>query len=168
MKNLVYLFLVLIALTACTTTKYIPVETVTTKFVDRYVKDTVQIERLQRTIDSIQSSVEKTVRDCVIIVIDTTGNVRMRQEWHNTERTRNTERLIQMEEGKLIYKMKYDSLLAVIDSISQVPYPVERRLSRWEKFKSDWFGYLVIVSLAAMAVLYIILWWQKKKNKSNI
>ena len=162
------MFLVLIALTACTTTKYIPVETVTTKFVDRYVKDTVQIERLQRTIDSIQSSVEKTVRDCVIIVIDTTGNVRMRQEWHNTERTRNTERLIQMEEGKLIYKMKYDSLLAVIDSISQVPYPVERRLSRWEKFKSDWFGYLVIVSLAAMAVLYIILWWQKKKNKSNI
>lgn len=162
------MLLVLIALTACTTTKYVPVETVTTKCVDRYVKDTVQIERLQRTIDSIQSSAEKTVRDCFIIYIDNNGNVRLRQEWHSTDRTRNTERLIQRLEESLIYKMKYDSLLAVIDSISQVPYPVERRLSRWDKFKSDWFGYVVIVSLAAMAVLYIMLWWQKKKNKSNI
>ena len=168
MKYLFYLFLAFITLTACTSTKYVPVEKTTTKYVDRYVKDTLHIERLQKTIDSIQSSAEKTVRDCIVICIDTAGNVRTRQEWHNEERIRNLERLIHQTDGTLIYKMKYDSLLAVIDSVSQVPYPVEIQLNRWEKFKSDWFTEIIIVLLAALAVTITILWWHKTQNKSNI
>ena len=53
------------------------------------------------------------------------------------------------------YKMVYDTVYVErIDSVP-VPYPVERKLSRWEQTKIDWGG-TAILCLAIL--LFIVIW----------
>ena len=163
-----FIIFTMVLVTACSTVKYVPVENISKQTERRYIEDSEQVRRLTMVIDSIQHENTTNIRDCVVVYIDTTGNIRLRQEWHNKDRVRNTNRLYLSIDSTLIYKMLYDSVLNSRDSVTQIPVPVERKLSKWEKFKSDWFSVIIIVLLASSAVTIKIIWWQKKKNKSNI
>ena len=168
-RLIILLVAILIAsLYGCTTIKYVPIETTKTEYVEKVIRDTSDTYQLKHIIDSLVTDRTTHQRDCVIIVKDTAGAVINRQEYHNTTNTIRTHHKQKESDSVMFYKMKVDCLLNKSKDVVQVPAPVKRELTRWEKFKSDWFGLIVIVSLAALAVLYLMLWWQKKKNKSNI
>lgn len=169
-KRLIVLLIAIIiaSLYGCTTTRYVPVETTKTEYVEKVIRDTSDTYHLKHIIDSLITDRTTNQRDCVIIIKDTAGAVINRQEYHNTTNVIRTHHKQKESDSVLFYKMKVDSLLGKSEDVVQVPVPIERELTRWEKFKSDWFGLIVIVSLAALAILYLMLWWQKKKNKSNI
>lgn len=168
-RLIILLVAILIAsLYGCTTIKYVPIETTKTEYVEKVIRDTSDTYQLKHIIDSLITDRTTHQRDCVIIVKDTAGAVINRQEYHNTTNTIRTHHKQKESDSVMFYKLKVDSLLNKREDVVQVPVPVKRELTRWEKFKSDWFGLIVIVSLAALAVLYLMLWWQKKKNKSNI
>lgn len=110
---------VLCVLCGCTTTKYVPVETVRTERVTVH--------------DSIYLSIEK--HDST--VIERQGDTVTIGRWHTVYRDRWRDRW-------------RDSIR--VDSI-QVPYPVERKLTKWERLKIDWGGYMIGIILVFFILL---------------
>lgn len=139
MKNfriMVYSLIITIAITimmlfgSCTTTKYVPVETVRTEvqYKDRVQKDSVHI------LDSVFMSVK--------------GDTVFRDKW------------------RIVYRDKFVRDTAYInrtDSV-QVPYPVEKSLTKWQQFKMDIGGWAfgVIILLVLVFVCWLVLY--KKRN----
>lgn len=119
----------LVSLCGCTTTKYVPVETVRTEYRDH------DIERL----------VADTVHDTRFVFVKGDTVLDIRERWHTQrEYVHDTVRVIQT------------------DSI-RVPYPVERRLSKWEQTKMD-FGGIALGALAA-ALCIAAIWLARKFRK---
>ena len=58
-----------------------------------------------------------------------------------------------------VYKVKTDTIMKS-DSI-RVPYPVERRLSKWEQFKMDVGGLAMV--LIAVVIIFVIVWLVRRK-----
>ena len=58
-----------------------------------------------------------------------------------------------------VYKVKTDTIMKS-DSI-RVPYPVERRLNKWEQFKMDVGGWAM--SLIAVVIIFVIVWLVRRK-----
>jgi len=58
-----------------------------------------------------------------------------------------------------------DSII-ICDSI-QVPYPVERSLSRWEQFKMDTGGIAIgsLLIVVGVFIIWLIMWLRKQKNR---
>ena len=57
-----------------------------------------------------------------------------------------------------VYKIKTDTIIKT-DSV-RVPYPVERRLSKWEQFKMDVGGWAM--GGTVVAIVFIIIWLVKR------
>lgn len=72
---------------------------------------------------------------------------------------------------RLVYKDRWIDKIATdtvikTDSI-QVPYPVERKLSRWEQFCLDYGKIMFGVSLVMLcALLFVIVRWRSQRQKS--
>lgn len=113
----------LAVLCGCTTTRYVPVESVRTEYRDR------DVERV----------VTDTVTDTRVVVIKGDTVIDWRDRWHRqTDTVHDT-----------CYIERTDSV--------PVPYPVERRLSRWEQTKQDLGGYaLAAVTILCVAVVWLI------------
>ncbi len=122
---LIVVSLVMVLLSSCTTTKYIPVETIKTEYV--YKTDSVLMH------DSIH------VHDSVFI--HSKGDTVWYEKWH-------TKYVDVIKEV-----VKVDSFIKT-DSI-QVPYPVEKKLSKWEQTKLNWGGEAI---LGMIVVFFIIIW----------
>lgn len=58
-----------------------------------------------------------------------------------------------------VYKVKTDTIMKS-DSI-RVPYPVERRLNKWEQFKMDVGGWAM--GLIAVVIIFVIVWLVRRK-----
>ena len=58
-----------------------------------------------------------------------------------------------------VYKVKTDTIMKS-DSI-RVPYPVERRLNKWEQFKMDVGGWAM--GLIAVVIIFVIVWLVRSK-----
>lgn len=116
---------VLLAILSCTTTKYVPVETVRTEW--RTKTDTFLLR------DSVY------VRDSVFI--HQIGDTVWYERWHTKYIDRWNERIVM------------DSFIKT-DSI-QVPYHVERKLSRWEAFCID-YGKIMVGCTAGVCLFFII------------
>ena len=110
---------------SCTTTKYIPVETVRTEY------KTVTDSFIQK--DSI------FVKDSVLI--ESKGDTVWYQKWH----TKYIDRWHEV--------VRIDSFVKR-DSI-QVPYPVEKKLTKWQQVKIDYGGEAIIL---AIVVIFIVIW----------
>lgn len=93
-------------------------------------------DRIVETYDSVH------VTDSVFVAVrgDTTLVYKYRDRW----------RL------KLVHDTAY---INKVDSVG-VPYPVERQLGKWERFKVDFGGYLLVAALALIGyvVFRIIIW----------
>lgn len=113
---IIMLVLVVIAwLVSCTTTKYVPVETVRTEYITKH--------------DSVFKRDSVYLHDSVYIHAN--GDTVWYEKWH----TRYVDRI--KEVLKTDTMIKHDSI--------QVPYPVERSLSKWETVKMDYGGEAIIV-----------------------
>lgn len=114
--------------TSCKTVQYVPVP--------EYHHDSIYITNVQH--DSVFQ------HDSVYIKEYTKGDTVFleKTKWQTKYRE------------KLVYDTTY---VERVDSVS-VPYPVERKLSRWEQLKIDWGGEAILVLFLCLAILvYLII-----------
>ena len=120
--------ILLSSLAGCKSVQYVPVETVRT--------DSVYVDRYLR--DSIYQ------RDSVLINRWTAGDT--------------------VYQDKVVYKyiyrdkVKYDTVAVLRSDTVRVPYPVERKLTRWEQFRLDVGGWAIgiVIIVILIVVGYMI------------
>jgi hypothetical protein len=130
-------------------------------------KDSVHIKDslITRQVINIRDSV--AIHDSVVIIKDEQGNIkekliiRYRDRWHATQDNLTLQRQIDR------YKASNDSLRATRKERIEVPVPIERKLSRWEKLKMDVGGWAIgAMSTVLLGVIgYIVVWLLKKYRK---
>ena len=153
--------------TSCSHKVYVPVESVRTDTLylshrdSIHVKDSIVMHHVVNTRDSV------AIHDSVVIVQDKQGNikerliVRYRDRWHATQDNLTLQRQIDR------YKASNDSLRATKTEYKEVPVPVERKLSRWEKLKMDVGGWGIgAMSTVLLGVIgYVVVWLLKKYRR---
>lgn len=133
---------VITALCSCTRKVYVPTETVRTEYKDRVV------ENLR--VDTV------AMRDSVAVYVngDTVRITKYRDRW----RTRIIER------HDTVNVAKVDSVAVPVEVPK--PYPVERKLTRWERTKMDAGGIAIgILGVAALCGLAWLAWLAYKKRR---
>lgn len=149
MKSIVYILTILltIAIWSCKSPQYIPTESKT------QIKDSVNIRDSVVTKEVINQKDSVVIRDSVVTVVDDKGNVL------RTELYRQKEIYKDLQKEYRDLQSKYNSLLSQKTDSIQVPYPVEKELSRWQSFKMEIGGYAIII------LLVVILYFIYKKTK---
>lgn len=126
-KRLLFLiipYIILSLLAGCKSVQYVPMETVRT--------DSIYVDRYQR--DSIY------LQDSVFVNRWTAGDTVYQDKvvW------------------KYVYrdKVKYDTVSILRSDTVRVPYPVERRLSTWEKVRLNVGGW--VIALVVITILVVV------------
>ena len=157
----------IIALCGCTTTKYVPVETVRTEYKEA---DTTAI--YERLLQSLESRREKDVRsDSIVdrerevVVLKENGDTARHDRERIIYRSTNREKELEVENKMLrdsIYSLnsRFEAIKA--DSIPSI-VTVERELSRWEKVKMDFGGMAIgaIIVALCVAVVWLLRMFRK-------
>lgn len=161
------LSLTALCLTSCSHRVYVPVQSIRTDTIYMSRKDSVHIKDslIIRQVINIRDSV--AIHDSIVIIKDDQGHikekliVRYRDRWHATQDNLTLLRLIDR------YKASNDSLRATKTEYKEVPIPVEKKLSRWQKFKMDVGGWAIgAMSTFLLAIVgYIVVWLLKKYRK---
>lgn len=161
------LALTALCFTSCSHRVYVPVQSIRTDTIYMSRKDSVHIKDslITRQVINVRDSV--AIHDSVVIIKDDQGNfkekliVRYRDRWHATEDNLTLQRQIDR------YKASNDSLRATKTEYKEVPIPVEKKLSRWEKLKMDVGGWAIgAMSTFLLAIIsYIVVWLLKKYRK---
>lgn len=160
------LALTALCLTSCSHRVYVPVQSIRTDTVYMAKKDSVHIKDslITRQVINIRDSV--AIHDSVIIVQDEQGNVkerlivRYRDRWHATQDNLTLQRQIDR------YKASNDSLRATKTEYKEVPIPVEKKLSRWQKIKMDVGGWAIgAMSTVLLGIVGYIVFWLLKKYR---
>lgn len=142
-------------LSGCKTTRYVPVERMRTEYKDRVV------------------AVHDTVRDSVLVLNDVyrhdSVSVLSRDDTVYVERWHTLLQSIQLRNRAERSKAAHDTLYVTRTDSVRVPVPVERKLTKWERVKMD-FGTvaMVIAALAIIAGLGVLAWWLRRKIRGNI
>ena len=155
------LIALLTGLCGCTNTRYVPVESVSTEYRDA---DTTAIyNRIKALFESLyqheasSDSVIDRQKETVILKEngDTARHDRERIVYVASHREREMEHKIS-EQDSIINALSLQLTSVKADTI-RAPYPVERKLSRWEQAKMDLGGFalggVVVVLCAAVAWL---------------
>lgn len=122
----IILFLVLSLLfSGCKSIQYVPVEKVVTEYKTNTVHDSVYLQILKH--DSV--------------VIEKLGDTVYVNKWHT------------LYKDKWKEVIKTDTFIKV-DSV-QIPYPVERKLSKWEQTKMDAGGIAIGVCIAVVLTVFV-------------
>lgn len=153
--------------TSCSHRTYVPLQSVRTDTVYMARKDSVHIKDslVVKQVINIRDSI--AIHDSVVIVKDEQGNVkerlivRYRDRWHATQDNLTLQRQIDR------YKASNDSLRATRKERIEVPVPVEKKLSRWEKLKMDVGSWAIgaMSTFILASVGYILVWLLKKYRK---
>ena len=126
MKKILFLFFALMSLTGCKTVKFVPVPEYHTLYKTR--------------VDTVQHRDSVYFRDSVYMAAR--GDTVYLTKTHWRERFRN------------IYHVKADTVMQR-DSV-RVPYPVEKPLTKWQRWKMDLGGWAMGVA-AGMIIVVVIL-----------
>lgn len=151
-------------LSSCTRTVYEPVETVRIEYVKA---DTTGLYEHMRSLyesmyrrDVSSDSVIDRTKETVVVKEngDTARHDKERIVYVSSHREKELEHKIQQQDST-IEALRLQLASVKSDSIP-VPYPVERKLSRWEQTKMD-FGGMAIGGIA-IAVCVAVIWLIKK------
>ena len=145
--------------------KQVVTETVRTEYIDRYVHDTIRIGNLTQIIDSVRVSVTESVKDCVVIVKDTAGNVINKAQWHNRDTNKELSHSKEKVDSTAYFRSIIDSLRRIKQDSVYIKKEVEKELSLWDRTKIN-FGGLAFVIVAA-TIIYLT-WFIKRKDRQNI
>ena len=140
-------------------------ETVKTEYIDRYVHDTIRVDNLTQILDSIHESVIGSVKDCVIIVKDTAGNVINTAQWHYRDTSKELSHSKEKVDSTAYFRSIIDSLRRIKQDSVYIKKEVEKELSLWDRTKIK-FGGLAFVIVAA-TIIYLT-WYIKRKDRQNI
>lgn len=146
------LLAVLLVVAGCSRVQYIPVETVRTEWRHRIVADSSDAEEKVNIRDSVR------IRDSVVRVVDADGNVLRTEVWKWRERYHERDHLLRL------WQARYDSLAAVRQDSVQVPVPVERPLTRWQRAKLELGGWAMgaIILMALVIVGWLVYKWRRR------
>nr|DAZ04500.1 MAG TPA: Integrin beta-2 [Caudoviricetes sp.] len=154
MKSTVLFIFVFIFMTVgCNRTVYVPVESQTE------YRDSVVTRDSVITRERIQTRDSTVIKDSTVIVLDDKGNVIRKELYREKERYR------ELNSDYRLLQAKYDSLLSVKNKTEQIPYPVEKQLSNWQKLKLETGGIAlgILTVGCTLGLLYIIRrFWRKK------
>lgn len=143
--------LLLVLLSGCGGVRYVPVESV------RIERDTVvQRDTVNRYVRSESKTIE-VVKDSTHVVEDEAGNIKSK------ERIMDRYLIIENRDSIDYYRHISDSLISVRADSIRVPYPVERKLSRWEQLKLD-VGGMAMGAIAVLVVALIVVWLVRAKK----
>ena len=145
--------------------KRIVTETVRTEYIDIYIHDTIRVDNLTQILDSVRQSVIESVKDCVIIVKDTAGNVINTSQWHYRDTSKELSHSKEKVDSTVYFRSVIDSLRRVKNDSVYVKKEVEKELSLWDKAKIQFGGWAFII--VAATIIYIT-WFIKRKDKQNI
>ena len=145
--------------------KEIVTESVRTEYVDRYIHDTIRVDNLTQILDSIHESVIESVKDCVIIVKDTAGNVINTAQWHFKDTNKELSHSKEKIDSTAYFRSIIDSLRRIKQDSVYIKKEVEKELSLWDRTKIK-FGGLAFAIVAA-TIIYLT-WFIKRKDRQNI
>ena len=145
--------------------KEIVTESVRTEYVDRYIHDTIRVDNLTQILDSIRESVIESVKDCVVIVKDTAGNVINTAQWHYRDTSKELSHSKEKVDSTAYFRSVIDSLRRIKNDSTIITQYVEKKLSLWDRTKIK-FGGLAFTIVAA-TIIYLT-WFIKRKDKQNI
>lgn len=138
----------ILSLCGCKQVEYVPVKEMKTVGIERN-----GINWSDRSYGSNETTMI-TIKDSVVVVVNQQGEEVRREEWHEKETDRE-------------YREKYEELLSMYESLRsektdtiQVPYPVERKLGRWEQTCVNYGGEAIVM---CVVMLFIIGWIAFKK-----
>lgn len=161
------LALTAVCFTSCSDKNFTELHSTRTDTVYVTKKDSVHIKDslITRQVINIRDSI--AIHDSVVIVKDEQGNIkekliiRYRDRWHATQDNLTLQRLLAH------YKASNDILRATRKERIEVPVPVEKKLSRWQKIKMDVGGWAIgaMSTLILASVGYIMVWLLKKYRK---
>lgn len=145
----------------CATRKPLVLTVTDTVRVERHITDTVFRDRtVTKTVQSATS--ERTShRDSTSITVDEQGNVRRTDSWHWLSSEKETRMMEMLRDSLGIYKAKADTLAAVASRNRDVPVPVERKLSWWEKNVEVPLR-TGVAAVVGIAIISIIIWLIRK------
>lgn len=123
-------------LSSCRSTQYIPVETIKTEI--KEVHDTVKIQ------DTIKSEKQIVIREA-----DTSEIERINAEYgFKLDKAQKTILILSKELQQQSHNQtEVKDSIVYRDKEVQVPYPVERKLSKWEQIKlvlGGWVGFIIL------------------------
>ena len=145
--------------------KQIVTETVRTEYIDRYVHDTIRVDNLTQILDSVRESVVESVKDCVVIVKDTAGNVINTAQWHYRDTNKELSHSKEKVDSAAYYHSIVDSLRRIKNDSTYITKTIEKELSLWDRMKVK-FGGLAFCIVAA-TIIYLT-WFIKRKDRQNI
>ena len=145
--------------------KEIVTETVRTEYIDRYGHDTIHVENLSQIIDSVRQSVIESIRDCVVIIKDTAGNVINTAQWHYRDTSKELSHSKEKVDSTAYFRSVIDSLRRIKQDSVYISKEVEKELSLWDRTKIN-FGGLAFIIVAA--TLIYLTWYIKRKDKLTV
>ena len=147
--------------------KQVVTETVRTEYIDRYVHDTIHIGNLTQIIDSVRVSVTESVKDCVVIVKDTAGNVIDKAQWHNRDTSKELSHSKETVDSVAYYRSIIDSLRRIKNDVIYIEKVKEASL--WDNIKSEIKQRICgLLHIVIAAVIIYLIWYIKRKDRQNI
>lgn len=159
--------LVLFCFCSCTRTVYEPVETVRTEYVEadttglyERMRSFFESQRLKET--SSDSIIDRTKETVVLKENgDTARHDKERIVFVSSQREKELEHMVAQQDN-IIDALRLQLLSVKSDSIP-VPYPVEKKLTKWEQTKMDFGGFAL--GGIAVALCVAVAWLIKKFKK---
>lgn len=136
-----------VLLVGCKSTKYVPVETVRVDSV--FVSDSSVVKTITHYKDSLR------IKDSIVIVVDTAGNVLIKEKYHDERHTKDTERSNNETKTKAKEAKSAESV--------QTPVPLERPLTWWQQTRLKLFWPLA----GSVVVLPFIVVWLVRRFKKK-
>ena len=143
-----YIFTLIITamllLAGCRQVRYVATSNQSTRIDESKGKDTFYVTKL------VRERVVERVKDSTNVVVDENGNEK--------SRSRVMDRYLFIENRDSInyYRALYDSLRSIKTDTVQVPVPVERKLSRWQRVKMDMGG----MAMGGFLLLLMVMVWR--------
>ena len=131
---------------SCRSTQYVPVETIKTEI--KEVHDTIKIQ------DTIKSEKQIVIREA-----DTSEIERINAEYgFKLDKAQKTILILNKELQQQSHKEdEVKEKIVYKDKEVQVPYPVEKKLSKWEQIKIDLGGWMVGIILISIILFCLYL-----------
>ena len=145
--------------------KRIVTETVRTEYIDRYIHDTIRVDNLTQILDSVRESVIKSVKDCVVIVKDTAGNVINTAQWHYRDTNKELSHSKEEVDFTAYFRSVIDSLRRIKNDSVYIEKSVQKELTLWDSVKAKFGGFAFIIVVAT--IIYLS-WYIKRKDRQSI
>ena len=147
--------------------KQVVTETVRTEYIDRYVHDTIRIGNLTQIIDSVRVSVTESVKDCVVIVKDTAGNVINTAQWHYRDTNKELSHSKEKVDSTAYFRSVIDSLRRIKNDTVYIEKVKEASL--WDNIKNEIKQRICgLLHIVIAAVIIYLIWYVKRKDRQNI